>query len=271
MASSGSEQVELQPETRAFYCSVLTAFAESGVPFLVGGAYAFARYTGIERHTKDFDVFVREGDRDRVLEVLSGLGCETDVPFPHWLAKGYCGEDFVDVIYNSGNGISQVDEEWFAHAVDGEVFGMPVKLCPPEEIIWSKAFVQERERFDGADVAHLIRSCGRDLDWQRLVRRFGPYWRVLFAHLVTFGFIYPGERDVIPASLIRGLWGRMERELEQPAEDEKLCQGTLISRQQYLVDVEQWGYVDARLHPRVKITEDEIEIWTDAIKGDGSQ
>ena len=29
------------------------------MPFLVGGAYAFARYTGIERHTKDFDVFVR--------------------------------------------------------------------------------------------------------------------------------------------------------------------------------------------------------------------
>ena len=41
-----------------------------------------------------------------------------------------------------------MDAEWFAHARDGEVLGLPVKLCPPEEeLIRSKAFVQERERF----------------------------------------------------------------------------------------------------------------------------
>jgi len=53
----------------------------------------------------------------------------------------------------------------------------------------------ERERFDGGDIAHLIRGSGRDLDWQRLLNRFGPHWRVLFSHLVMFGFCYPSERE----------------------------------------------------------------------------
>ena len=270
MATSPADQAVLDPETGAFYCSAITVLSEDGVPFLVGGAYALGHYTGIERHTKDFDVFVREADRDRALEALGRCGCRTEVTFPHWLAKGYYGDDFVDVIYASGNGVAQVDDGWFAHAVDGDVLGMPVKLCPAEEIIWTKAFVQERERFDGADVAHLIRACGPDLDWQRLLRRFGPYWRVLFGHLVTFGFIYPNERDAVPAWAMRELWRRTERELNEPAGGEKLCQGTLISRQQYLLDIELWGYTDARLHPRVKMSENDIEQWTAAIEDDGT-
>ena len=102
--------------------------------------------------------------------------------FPHWLAKAFADDaehtPFVDLIYRSGNGVAEVDDEWFEHAIDAEVLGIPVKLIPAEENLWSKAFVMERERFDGADVAHLIQRTGRDLDWDRLLRRFGPHWRV---------------------------------------------------------------------------------------------
>ena len=71
-------------------------------------------------------------------------------------------------------------------------------ICPVEETLWSKAFVQERDRFDGADVAHLILRQGRAFDWRRLLRRFECQGceRVLLAHLIMFGFIYPSERDV---------------------------------------------------------------------------
>ena len=51
---------------------------------------------------------------------------------------------------------------------------MPVLLAPPEEMIWSKAFVCERERYDGADVNHLLRACGRQMDWQRLLAALRP-------------------------------------------------------------------------------------------------
>ena len=56
-------------------------------------------------------------------------------------------------------------------------------LSPPEEMIWSKAFVQERERYDGADVIHLLRELGPTLDWPRLLMRFGDRWRVLLSFI----------------------------------------------------------------------------------------
>ena len=37
---------------------------------------------------------------------------------------------------------------------------MPALVVPAEEMIWSKAFIQERERFDGADIHHLLRCKG---------------------------------------------------------------------------------------------------------------
>lgn len=93
----------LAPETQDFYIRTLGTLNASGVPFLLGGAYAFARYTGIERHTKDLDVFTRPGDAPRLLAALQDAGYETEVSFPHWLGKAHHGEDFVDVIYGSAN------------------------------------------------------------------------------------------------------------------------------------------------------------------------
>ena len=55
-----------EPEVKAFYRQVLDILLDSGVPFLVGGAYAFNRYTGINRHTKDLDIFIRRDDFERV-------------------------------------------------------------------------------------------------------------------------------------------------------------------------------------------------------------
>jgi hypothetical protein len=243
----------------------------AGVPFLLGGAYSLAHFAGIERHTKDLDLFVRPSDRDRTLAVLEGAGYRIEVPFPHWLAKAHQheGDDFIDVIYRSGNGLAEVDDEWFANAVDGTALGVPARLCPAEEIIWSKAFVMERERFDGADLAHLLLARGRDLDWDRLLRRFGPHWRVLLAHLTLFGYIYPREREAIPARVMAELAGRLRDETEAPAPDDPACQGPFLSRSQYLVDLAR-GYQDARVKPRGAMTAEDIEIWTAGIQRDGS-
>jgi hypothetical protein len=109
------------------------------------------------------------------LRALERAGYLTEVSFPHWLGKAHCGDYFVDVIYSSGNGVARVDDEWFQHAPRDQVFDLPVRLCPVEEMIWSKAFVQERERFDGADVAHLLLCCAPRLDWERVLRRFGAH------------------------------------------------------------------------------------------------
>jgi hypothetical protein len=258
-------KVELDSGTREFYVQTLTILNDAGIPYLIGGAYAMGTLAGIERHTKDIDAFVRRRDRDAILRGLEAAGYRTEVTFPHWLAKAWIVERFVDIIYSSGNGAAAVDDEWFEHAVDAELLGIPVRLCPAEEIIWSKAYVQERERFDGADIAHLIRKSGRTFDWRRLLRRFDAHWRVLLAHLVQFGFVYPGERDIVPEWVIRELTDRLLRESQASPPDAKVCHGTLLSREQYLVDIASWGYRDGRLPPFGNMTADEITHWTAAI------
>jgi hypothetical protein len=254
-----------------FYRHVMNQLQTAQIPFLVGGAYAFATYTGIERHTKDFDIFVRPGDVQRILSLFTDQGYKTELTFPHWIGKIHDASGaFVDLIYSSGNGIASVDDEWFSNALSRDVFGITVNVCPAEEIIWSKSFVMERERFDGADIAHLLLAYGDKLNWERVLRRFGMYWHILFAHLTLFCFIYPHMRQKIPAQVIQELCRRMAEETSAAPPTEPVCNGTLISRSQYLTDIGQWGFHDARLQPRGKMTAEDIAYWTSAIVRDGS-
>ena len=264
MTSPDTERLA-PPEAEAFYREVLRTLRENDVPFLVGGAYAFVRYTGIDRRTKDFDIFVIPDDVDRAFAALERAGYRTDLTFPHWLGKAFKGEDFVDLIFSSGNGTASVDTEWFDYAEDGEVFGVPVRLAPPEEMLWSKAFVMERERYDGHDVIHMLYARADSMNWDRLIDRFGAQWRVLLSYIILFGFVYPGERARIPQRVVDELLRRMSVELSSNAPVRKLCNGTVLSRQQYLIDIDQWGYLDGRAEPRGNMSSDEIAHWTAAI------
>ncbi|MDI1436554.1 MULTISPECIES: nucleotidyltransferase family protein [Polyangium] len=256
--------LDMTPEARDFFASALRALAASDVPFLVGGAYALAHHAGMRRRTRDLDVFVRRRDVGATLLVLERAGYPTCIAFPHWLAKAFAGSEHVDVIWSSGNGLAEVDDRWFEHAGHGEVFGVDVGLCPAEETIFAKSFIQERERYDGADVAHVLRARCEELDWPRLVARFGDHWRVLLSQLILFGFIYPAEQRRIPPWVMRELLARLEAEHAAPPEAGRLCRGTLLSRAQYLADVSE-GWDDARLWPAGSMTSEEIARWTAAI------
>lgn len=261
---------EISPPTAAFYRRALQALAEAKVPFLVGGAFAHACFTGIRRATKDLDLFIRREDWDRVARLAQARGWRPELAFPHWLAKMYAGDDFIDLIFNSGNGVTPVDDRWFRGNRKAEVLGVPVRLANIEDSLLSKAFIMERERFDGADIAHLVLANAERLDWQALLERFGPHWRVLLAHLTLFGYIYPGERHRIPAWLMETLVARLAAETGRqapPQVDPHVCAGTLLSREQYLHDVEQLGYVDGRLTPASTMTREDVAIWTEAIPG----
>jgi hypothetical protein len=253
------------PGAHEFYLRTMEVLNRAGLPYLVGGGYALGHYTGVERDTKDFDIFVRRNEYEGIMEALSAAGFHTELTFPHWLGKATCEHGYVDVIFSSGNGVAIVDDSWFEHAVQAEVFGMPARLCPVEEMIWSKAFIMERERYDGADIAHLMLACAENMDWVRLVTRFGGHWRVLFSHLCLFGFVYPSQRNRIPEWVMAGLSGRLDREMRTPPPRESLCQGTLLSREQYLTDVQRWGFADARHTNASTMTADDVVLWTEAI------
>ena len=249
---------------KIFYRDVLETLSAAKIRFLVGGGHAFAMYSGIRRKTKDMDLFVRPDDVETTLRALADKHYETELCFPHWLGKIYCQRDFIDVIFSSGNGVCTVDDGWFEHAVAGHVFDVPVLFCPAEEMIWAKAFVMERERYDGADVAHLIRACAPRLDWCRLLERFGPHWRVLFSHLVLFDFIYPSDRSLIPSPVMASLLDQLQKEKGEPVSRNRVCRGTLLSRTQFRDDVESWGYQDGRQLPGGPMTAEQAAQWTAA-------
>jgi hypothetical protein len=247
-----------------FYVDVLKRLIRADIPFVIGGGFAYALYSGVERVKKDLDIFVREADVLRALTQLGDAGYHTELTFPHWLGKIRCGGHLIDLIFSSGNGIARVDDLWFQHSVPALVLGVPAQLCPPEEMIWSKAFIQERERFDGADVLHLFRSVGPTLDWRRLLDRFGQHWRVLFSCIVLFGYVYPSEIDCVPAWVIESLSARFRAEHADPTIP--VCRGTLLSRAQYRWDIEQLGYTDARVQPVGGLTHDDIVVWDAGIE-----
>src|SRR5437764_9079532 len=136
--TSAAPAVVMDPASRHFYRDALGHLDRERVDYLVGGAYAFARYTGIERHTKDFDVFICRNDFPKAKRIFEAAGYQSELTFPHWVGKAFKGDDFIDLIFSAGNGVAVVDELWFDYAVDAVVFDVSVKLIPAEEMIWSK-------------------------------------------------------------------------------------------------------------------------------------
>jgi len=253
---SASNANGVPDDAAAFYGRVLRILNESGIPYLVGGAFALERHTGIQRDTRDFDVFVTPEDTPRTLEEFARHGFRSQLTYPHWLGKVFLRRRYVDVIFSSGNGVARVDGQWFEHAPHAEVLGEMVRLCPVEEMVWSKSFVMERERFDGADVLHLLRAAAARLDWQRLVARFHGHERVLLAHLVLFGYVYPDQRSKIPRAVFEQLLRPLD---ELDTTGDAVCFGTLLSREQYQPDL-AWGYRDARVSEGVMSAE-QIALW----------
>ena len=264
---------QLDAATCQFYLRTLGILDAAQIPYCVAGAYALAAYTGIVRHTKDLDVFIRRKDLPRARQAFEAAGFRTEATHPHWLAKVFAddasADAFVDLIFRAASGIWEVDDEWVNHAVPGTVVGRTAPLIPAEELIWSKAMVMERNRFDGADIAHVIQARGKALDWDRLLRRARGKEGILLGHLVFFEYIYPCDAENVPAWALDELF-RITKESRagraQSPDAPHVCRGTIVSWDQYLLDINERGMLDGRLPPFGNLTPDEIEQWTMAVK-----
>jgi hypothetical protein len=246
---TGSLADELDQGTIDFYVRVMDALDGAGIGFLVGGAWAFEAHTGIGGRTKDLDLFLRPGDVEAAMGVLEGEGSKTELTSPIWIGKAFEGSELVDLIFSSGNGLCTVDDAWFEHAVPSRVLDRRVGLIPIEEMIWSKSFLMERDRFDGADVQHLVLAADGRLDGERLLARYGVHWRVLLAHVVLFDYAFPSKRALIPDALRDTLMERAANagEAVEVEDARDLCYGTFLSRHQYAGDVDDDGaFIDAR-------------------------
>ncbi|HEY8618339.1 hypothetical protein [Phenylobacterium sp.] len=235
---------EPPPEAEAFYAESLKLLTESGIPFLLSGTYAVTAYTGIVRPTKDLDVFCKAGDYPKILAYFQERGYRTDVEDERWIAKVWQGKHFFDVIFAMSNGTAPITDEWFVNNDTINVYGTEAKITPPTELILSKMFIQDRYRYDGADVAHVILRASDRIDWQHLLRYMEPYWEVLLTHLLNFRFIYPTERDTIPTWVMEELTSRLKAQVGLPAARVKVCRGRLFSPRDYVTDITEWGFAD---------------------------
>ncbi|ASY58327.1 MULTISPECIES: hypothetical protein [Sinorhizobium] len=231
-------------KAEAFVATAIAELVKSKIPFLIAGTFAVSAYTGISRPTKDLDVFCKAGDYTRILKHFKSRGYSVEIEDDRWLGKVYKGKFFFDVIFASPNGTMLVNDAWFEHALPVELSASPVSIVSPTELVWSKSFIQLRERYDGADVAHTILKTHDRIDWRRLLEYMEAHWEVLLIHLLNFRWIYPSERDRVPLWLMDELLSRLAAQRDLPLPQTKICRGRMYSRTDYQIDVTEWGFAD---------------------------
>jgi hypothetical protein len=239
---SSSAPPTFAPEQERLFRAVLTHLKERGIPFVVSGAFALHEHTGIWRDTKDLDIFLPGDWVNPALDALKDKGFETEICDPVWLCKAHRGEYFVDLISGMSNAVIRVDQSWIDRGSDSEVLGVPVRVLAPEELIASKVFVTRRERFDGADIAHVVYAAGKRMDWQRLLDIIGEHWEMLFWCLVLFHYSYPAS-DAVPMRIWNELLEKFTASLKN-RDARAPFRGSLIDPNMFAIDIKEWKMAD---------------------------
>lgn len=230
-------------EAQAYYTEVLQLLNANNLNYMLGGGFAMYQFTGIDRDTKDLDIFCKASEYPKILKLMAESGFETELTDVRWLAKIKKDDHYIDIIFDTVNNICKVDDTWYDHAITGDYNGVPVKFIPAEELIWCKLYVQNRERYDGADINHIILRHGQQLDWKRILFRMDQHWHLLLSQFLIFQFVYPADyHEILPHWLFDELLQRAAEQYDLPSAVEKVCRGPVIDQTQYEVDIKEWNY-----------------------------
>src|SRR5262249_20658021 len=146
---------------------------------------------------------------------------------------------FVDLITGMSNAVIRVDQSWIDRGTPIELVGVPARVAAPEELVASKLFVTRRERFDGADIAHVVYAAGHGMDWSRLLHLAGKDWEMLLWSLVLFHYIYPMSKAV-PMTIWDELLAKFRADIDNP-DINAAFRGSLIDENMFAIDVNEWG------------------------------
>lgn len=246
---TSSWRLPISKEQRTLFQRVLTAFEEIGIRYAVAGAYALHAHTGICRDTKDLDVFLTAKSAQSALRCLRDRGFVCEVCDPVWLYKAHRKEYFVDLITGMSNAVLTVQDSWIERAKPAMIEGIESRVLAPEELLASKLFVTRRERFDGADIAHVIYATRGKLDWERIMVLAGDSWEMLLWTLVLFHYVYPAKGDYVPRGVWRELLLRFQKTICHPDPDAKF-RGSLVDDKMFAIDVKEWGLENLLLEYR---------------------
>ncbi len=199
----------IPPEQWRVYACVLTHMCSKGIPFALGGGLALGYYTDHLRRSKDLDIYVRPEDRHEVIDVVNRCGMNDyyDVSSYDrgWIYRAHLDGVIVDTIWAMANKRTQVDDVW----LDGpqvQLCGQTLPVIPPEELIWSKLYVLQRDRCDWPDIINLIGATGPELDWEHLLSRVAEDLPLLKGVMSIFSWLAPQQALRIP----KRVWSTLE-------------------------------------------------------------
>jgi len=225
----------LTDEQWSVYDRVLADCRAAGLRFSVGGGLAIGVYTGGWRDTKDIDLYVLPQDRDILKQILARAGLVDyydQLPYDRaWIYRSIRDNVIVDVIWAMANHKCEVDARWILGGPEIDIRGVRVRIVPPEEMIWAKLYVLQRDRCDWPDVLNLLSMQRENLDWGHLLDRLGDDAAVLHGVLRIFRWLCPTEARALP----RWLWKTLEeREAEADATVVERCRADLLDRRPWL-------------------------------------
>jgi len=250
---TSSVPFDFPEDQRALFREVLEVLNKQGVPYAVSGAFALQQHTGICRYTKDLDVFLTQEHVQPALRLLGEHNYACEVCDPVWLSKAHRDDFYVDLITGMSNGVISVDDTWIERAQPAVIIDVPTRILAAEELLCSKLFVTRRERFDGADVAHIIYATRGKLEWERVLAIVGENWEILLWSLVLFRYVYPAHSDYVPFSLWEDLLTRYMTLVSKP-DPKAPFRGSLIDENMFAIDVKEWGLEDVLAEYRARRT-----------------
>lgn len=187
----------------------MEAIRKAGIPFMLGGGFALASFTGRWRDTKDIDLYINPQDRGRAVAALDAAGFSDyfeRLPYDRkWIYRSVRADVIVDVIWSMANQRAQVDDLWFRRSGSLRIRGQKLRVLPPEEFIWCKLYILQRDHCDWTDVFNLLYAIGPEIDWDHLLGRLEDDWPLLKALLTVYGWLCPASARELPHSLWRQL------------------------------------------------------------------
>lgn len=226
------------------YSCVLDRLAEEQIPYALGGGLALGVYTRKFRRSKDLDIYIEPKHRESVIRAMTGCGLADyyDVKeyVRHWIYRGHHDDVIVDAIWAMANQRALVDSRWVQAGPMVQMFGQEFHVVPPEELLWSKLYVLQRDRCDWPDIMNLIYAAGPTLDWDHLLQRVAEDKPLLKGILSVFSWVSPERAAKIP----RRIWDRLD--LTPPRPEAEIDPEGRPSRKD-LLDTRPWLFAEQQL------------------------
>ena len=224
------------------YKCVLDRVAADGIPYALGGGLALGFYTRKFRRSKDLDIYILPEHRDHVVAAMSDCGLDDYYSVKeyvrHWIYRGYRDDAIVDAIWAMANQRTVVDETWVTTGPMVQMFQQEFRVVPPEELLWSKLYVLQRDRCDWPDIMNLVYAAGPTLDWNHLISRVAEDRPLLKGVLSVFSWVSPQRAAKIPEQI----WEKLDLAMPKPEHDPE----GRPSRKD-LLDTRPWLFVEQPL------------------------